>query len=227
MANTRSGKLAGSSLAVVLAIALAGCQTELHPIAPSPAPSPSVMNLSEDRALAELRAIKEFHAVASLRPSKVDMCHGTGNGSFHLINISADAESVHRAHGDARPGEPVPNNVSFQFNSECHQVAAATRLACPCWNTYSQQQLVTLLNAEPVVPGTTPSCRVSPFVLATNQATALVFASSSSVYGFACTLALPGQDTVLMQGLPVAQANQCVSEATALVPLITWCPLVR
>lgn len=222
MATTRSRRIAGSILTVASAIALAGCQTESYPTAPSAAPG--VMNLSQDRALAELQAVKEFQAVASLRHSKVDICHGTGNGHFDLINISAEAESVHRAHGDAGPGESVPNNAGFQFDSECHQVVAATPLACPCWTKYSQRQLVTLLNAAPVEPGTTPSCRVSPFVLATNQTTALVFASSSSVYGFACTLALPGQATVRL-GLTPDPANQCVSEATAVVQQITWCPL--
>ena len=39
---------------------------------------------------------------------KVDVCHRTGNGSFHLITVAAQAVPAHRAHGDALPGEHMP-----------------------------------------------------------------------------------------------------------------------
>ena len=39
---------------------------------------------------------------------KVQLCHRTGNGSYHLIEVSINAEPAHRAHGDAKIGEPVP-----------------------------------------------------------------------------------------------------------------------
>lgn len=36
---------------------------------------------------------------------KVDVCHQTGNGSFHVINISANALPAHMNHGDVLPDE--------------------------------------------------------------------------------------------------------------------------
>ena len=34
---------------------------------------------------------------------KVDVCHVTGNGSYHLINVSANALPAHLGHGDVLP----------------------------------------------------------------------------------------------------------------------------
>ncbi len=36
---------------------------------------------------------------------KVDVCHRTGNGSFHEINVSANALPAHLGHGDVLPDE--------------------------------------------------------------------------------------------------------------------------
>lgn len=36
---------------------------------------------------------------------KVDVCHRTGNGSFHEINISSNALPAHLRHGDVLPDE--------------------------------------------------------------------------------------------------------------------------
>jgi len=36
---------------------------------------------------------------------KVDVCHRTGNGSFHEINISRNALAAHLGHGDVMPDE--------------------------------------------------------------------------------------------------------------------------
>lgn len=36
---------------------------------------------------------------------KVDVCHRTGNGSYHTINISRNALAAHKAHGDVIPDE--------------------------------------------------------------------------------------------------------------------------
>ena len=53
---------------------------------------------------------------------KVDVCHVTGNGSFHLINVNGNALSAHLAHGDAQPGDPVPGDPTKQFDAACGQV---------------------------------------------------------------------------------------------------------
>ena len=45
-------------------------------------------------------------ATAVGRPQdKVDVCHRTGNGSFHEINISGNALPAHLRHGDVVPDE--------------------------------------------------------------------------------------------------------------------------
>jgi hypothetical protein len=50
---------------------------------------------------------------------KVQLCHHTGNGSYHLIEVSVSAEPAHRAHGDARPGEAVPGSPDLVFTASC------------------------------------------------------------------------------------------------------------
>lgn len=50
---------------------------------------------------------------------KVTLCHRTGNGSFHLITVGAPAEPAHMAHGDGKPGGPVPNQPGRIFGPTC------------------------------------------------------------------------------------------------------------
>ena len=50
---------------------------------------------------------------------KVQLCHRTGNGSYHLIEISVNAEPAHRAHGDAKVGEAVPAFPGKVFGADC------------------------------------------------------------------------------------------------------------
>ena len=50
---------------------------------------------------------------------KVQLCHRTGNGSYHLIEVSISAEPAHRAHGDGKIGEAVPGNVGKVFGAGC------------------------------------------------------------------------------------------------------------
>jgi hypothetical protein len=50
---------------------------------------------------------------------KVKLCHRTGNGQYHLIEISTSAEAAHRAHGDAKIGEPVPGSPGKMFSPSC------------------------------------------------------------------------------------------------------------
>ena len=55
----------------------------------------------------------------SSNESKVQLCHRTGNGSYHLIEVGVTAEPAHRAHGDARPGEAVPGQPGRVFSPSC------------------------------------------------------------------------------------------------------------
>ena len=57
--------------------------------------------------------------------AKVELCHAEGNGSYHLIEVSVSAESAHRAHGDAKVGEPVPADREKTFNQDCRPTAAS------------------------------------------------------------------------------------------------------
>jgi hypothetical protein len=58
-------------------------------------------------------------AAAAEETRKVQLCHRTGNGSHHLIEVSVSAEPAHRAHGDAKVGEPVPGNPGRVFTAAC------------------------------------------------------------------------------------------------------------
>ncbi len=66
--------------------------------------------------------------VNEVRSGKVALCHSTGNGSYHLIEVSVSAEPAHRAHGDAKIGEPVPGDATKVFDSECRPVGASVRI---------------------------------------------------------------------------------------------------
>ena len=57
--------------------------------------------------------------------SKVSLCHSTGNGSYHMIDVSNSAESAHRAHGDGKVGDPVPGQPTKVFDRNCSLVSAS------------------------------------------------------------------------------------------------------
>jgi len=50
---------------------------------------------------------------------KVQLCHRTGNGSYHLIEVSVSAERAHRAHGDGQIGDAVPGSLGRVFTASC------------------------------------------------------------------------------------------------------------
>jgi hypothetical protein len=56
---------------------------------------------------------------------KVSLCHSTGNGSYHVIDVSVSAESAHRAHGDGAVGDRVPADTTKVFDANCRAVAVA------------------------------------------------------------------------------------------------------
>ncbi len=63
--------------------------------------------------------------VQEQRSAKVSLCHKEGNGSYHLIDVSVDAESAHRAHGDGKIGDPVPGQTGMTFDAECRPAGAS------------------------------------------------------------------------------------------------------
>jgi hypothetical protein len=59
---------------------------------------------------------------------KVSLCHSTGNGEYHLIDVSVNAEPAHRAHGDGKVGEPVPGTQRQVFDASCRPVGPAVKI---------------------------------------------------------------------------------------------------
>lgn len=57
--------------------------------------------------------------------SKVSLCHSTGNGSYHMIDVSESAEPAHRSHGDGKVGEPVPGSPKMVFDQNCRATGPA------------------------------------------------------------------------------------------------------
>lgn len=57
--------------------------------------------------------------------SKLSLCHSTGSGSYHMIEVSQSAEPAHRAHGDGKVGDLVPGQPGKVFDQSCRAVAAA------------------------------------------------------------------------------------------------------
>ena len=62
---------------------------------------------------------------------KVSLCHSTGNGSYHPIEVSVNAEPAHRAHGDGKIGDRVPADATRVFGNDCQPVGASVRIRSP------------------------------------------------------------------------------------------------
>jgi hypothetical protein len=59
---------------------------------------------------------------------KVSLCHRADGVGYHLIDISVNAEPAHRAHGDAKIGEPVPGTQKQVFDASCRPVGPAVKI---------------------------------------------------------------------------------------------------
>ncbi len=70
---------------------------------------------------AETPTASEGDFVFAVGPApKIDICHySEEDGTYHMINVSANAESAHRAHGDGQVGDPVPGREGFEFDENC------------------------------------------------------------------------------------------------------------
>jgi hypothetical protein len=55
---------------------------------------------------------------------KVQNCHRTSQGTYHLISININAVPEHVAHGDGSPGDAIPNMSGFLFGPDCTPIAA-------------------------------------------------------------------------------------------------------
>jgi hypothetical protein len=59
---------------------------------------------------------------------KVSLCHHTGRSEYHGIDVSVNAEPAHRAHGDAKVGEPVPGTQKQVFDGNCRPTGPAVKI---------------------------------------------------------------------------------------------------
>ena len=60
--------------------------------------------------------------------SKLSLCHRTESGSYHMIDVSQDAEPAHRAHGDGKVGDPVPGQPLKVFDQSCRAVGPSVEI---------------------------------------------------------------------------------------------------
>ena len=98
-------RIAHVTFSMVAALVVYACTQGSNPTSPSSVPS----------------AAPGGNGQLTVRAAgKVDLCHRTGNGSYHLINVSLAAEGAHRAHGDAAPGEGVPGDPYLRFDGACN-----------------------------------------------------------------------------------------------------------
>ena len=81
----------------------------------------TISNVASNQFI-EIRVQVNGAAVALVnetRTGKVSLCHKEGNGTYHLIDVSVDAEAAHRAHGDGKIGEAVPGQAGKTFGAGC------------------------------------------------------------------------------------------------------------
>jgi hypothetical protein len=59
---------------------------------------------------------------------KVQLCHQSGTGQYHMIEVSTNAEPAHRAHGDGKVGDPVPGTLTKVFSGQCLPMGAGVNI---------------------------------------------------------------------------------------------------
>jgi hypothetical protein len=59
---------------------------------------------------------------------KVQLCHQSDAGQFHMIEVSTNAEPAHRAHGDGKVGDPVPGTLTKVFSGQCLPMGAGVNI---------------------------------------------------------------------------------------------------
>jgi hypothetical protein len=176
------------------------------------------------------------------KPPKVDICHVTGNGSFHLINVSQNAQPAHRGYGDGVPAGAVPGMDGYVFADGCVPVPAAD---CPCftdeeiscapweapagWENTSQFFFdVADPKSVALVKSFDPDCRTDgpcpPHPEAPTEVQAGV-TSENSPPGFTCsfTKSVPGQDLVSrFESITESECEVCADLLRAKGTALGW-----
>ena len=95
----------------------AGCSADVNPVAPG--------GTSTVRSL-----VADSSTAAAHRPAdegKLAICHRTeGTDGFVVISVAAIALDAHLAHGDGRPGGPVPDYPDRTLGSDCEASSPTT-----------------------------------------------------------------------------------------------------
>jgi uncharacterized repeat protein (TIGR01451 family) len=66
--------------------------------------------------------------MSEVRTGKVQLCHRTDSGEYHPIEVSVNAESTHRAHGDGKVGERVPGSQTKVFGANCQPAGVGVNI---------------------------------------------------------------------------------------------------
>lgn len=120
MANSESVSRASmlASLLLLSATISTGCSGDVNPVAPGGTQSAASLEAGSSSAA--------FHRPGG--DGKLAICHRTqGTTGFMLISVAAIALDGHLAHGDGRPGDPVPGQPDRAFGPDC-QISSATRV---------------------------------------------------------------------------------------------------
>jgi hypothetical protein len=114
---SRASMLARFALLSAIAMS-ARCSADVNPAAPGSTPSAA--------SFVPAPSIVAPHLPADAR--KLTICHRTqATTGFTVISVAATALDAHLAHGDGRPGDPVPDQPDRTFGSDC-QISSATRV---------------------------------------------------------------------------------------------------
>ena len=133
------------------------CGETHNPIAPAPAIAPVT---SQDALV----------SIARTAMTRVEVCHDTGGrNGFTLISIAASAVEAHLNHGDALPGQGVPEQPGMAFDAHCRPIASRqVTTVSGSWNgtAYLFNQLFTtgsvgVVDAEARVSGFSGDMRLA------------------------------------------------------------------
>ena len=85
------------------------------------------------------------------RGPKVQLCHKTGNGSYHSIEVSINAEPAHRAHGDGKIFRGTPEKYSAPAAASTSGLAVAQWISerAPGWQGATTENTRTYLRSTP------------------------------------------------------------------------------
>ena len=193
--SKKTHRAATAALAVSLLAAL-GCQASPAPTAPGTTAPP---------------------VSASVVDGGVDVCHRTsGDSPFILITVDDHAVPGHFEHGDARPGDPVPEQPGNVFDAEC-QVTPV--LACPCWADQTEAQLVAILNSELALQADCATFGGDVHARGVNGNPTEIAAIQTDM---SCSLRTSTAN-VSMTSLPEGAFGICLTQARRIVPQLGAC----